>query len=67
MQIVCTTAQAAAHVLELLLSDGLRPVRDFEISPVLSITPPTTYTMLVALSATLVTKLRVMPHTTVRG
>ena len=51
MQIVCTTAQAAAHVLQLLLQDGLRITRDVTIQPVLSITPPITFTVLVALSA----------------
>ncbi len=51
MQIVCTTAQAAAPVLQLLLQDGLRITRDFTIQPVLSITPPITFTVLVALSA----------------
>jgi hypothetical protein len=51
MQIVCTTAQAAAHVLQLLLQDGLRITRDFTIQPVLSIRTPFTFTVLVALTA----------------
>jgi hypothetical protein len=58
MQIVCTTEQAAAHVLQLLLQDGLRITRDFTIQPVLSITPPITFTVLAALTAAQVRTLR---------
>ena len=65
MHIVCTTASAAAGVLSLLLSDRLHPVRDFEISPVLSITPPITFTMLVILTVVQVRKLRAVADTTV--
>jgi hypothetical protein len=65
MQIVCTTAQAAAHVLRLLLQDGLRITRDFTIQPVLSTTPPLIFTMLVILTAAQAAKIRAVPDTTI--
>jgi hypothetical protein len=58
MQIVCTTPQAAAQVLTILAAARLQPVRDFQIRPVLSIEPPITYTMLVALTAAQMRKIR---------
>ena len=67
MQIVCTTTLAAADVLSLLLIAGLRPVRDFEIRPALSTTPPITFMMLVSLPAMQVGKIRAVPYTTVSG
>jgi hypothetical protein len=67
MQIVCTTARAAALVLHVLLSTGLRPVRDFEIHPILSTAPPTTYIMLSILTAGQVRKIRAVADTTIVG
>jgi hypothetical protein len=67
MQIVCTTAHAAAHVLQLLLQGGLRITRDFTIQPILSTTPPIFFTMLVILPAAQVTKIRTVPNTTIIG
>jgi hypothetical protein len=67
MQIVCTTASAAAQVLTILLSDHLQPIRDFEIRPVLAVTPPITFTMLVILTAAQVTKIGAVADTTVFG
>jgi hypothetical protein len=58
MQIVCATPQAAAEVLTILAAARLQPVRDFQIRPVLSIEPPITYTMLVALTAAQMRKIR---------
>jgi hypothetical protein len=67
MLIVCTTTEAAAQVLSILLAAHLLPVRDFEIQPVLSIIPPITYMMLVALSAAQIHKLSAVPDTTISG
>jgi hypothetical protein len=52
MQIVCTTAQAAARVLQLLLTARLRLIGDFEIRPLYSITPPITFTVYINLTTT---------------
>jgi hypothetical protein len=65
MRIVCTTASAAGQVLTILLNAQLRPLHDFEIRPVLSTTPPITYTMLVALTAAQLTQIRAIPDTTI--
>jgi hypothetical protein len=65
MQIVCTTANAAARVLLLLLGDGLHPVRDFTIQPIFSITPPITYTMVAVLNATQATKIGAVADTAI--
>jgi hypothetical protein len=65
MQIVCATPQAAAHVLTILYAADLQPVRDFEIRPVLSTTPPLIFTMLVTLPAAQVTKIGAVPDTTI--
>ena len=67
MHIVCTTISAAAEVLVLLLSAHLQPLRDFEIRPVLSITPPITYTLYSAMTTAQVTKIRTVADTTVIG
>ena len=67
MQIVCTTTQAAAQVLLILLTAHLRPARDFELRPVLSLTPPITYTLYRAVPASQVTKLRAIADTTIIG
>ena len=65
MQIICTTTEAAAEVLFLLLIAGLSPVSDFVIQPVFSTTPPITFTMLVILTAVQVTQIRSLADTTV--
>ena len=67
MHIVCTTASAAAQVLRILMAAHLQPIRDFEIRPILSTTPPITFTMLVILTAVQVTKIRAVPDTTISG
>jgi hypothetical protein len=65
MQIICTTAQAAGQVLQLLLTAGLRPIRDFEIHPVLSTIPPITYTMLAILTDALWAKISAVADTSI--
>jgi hypothetical protein len=65
MQIVCTTTSAAGQVLAILLTAQLVPVRDFEIRPIISTTPPITFTMLLVLSAPLLAQIRALPDTTV--
>jgi hypothetical protein len=65
MQIVCATPQAAAQVLDMLLSAGLRPIHDFTIQPILTTTPPLIFTMLVTLTAAQVSQIRAVPDTTV--
>ena len=67
MHIVCTTASAAAQVLRILMAAHLQPIRDFEIRPILSTTPPITFTILVILTAVQVTKIRTVPNTTISG
>jgi hypothetical protein len=65
MHIECTTTSAAAQVLMILLAAELRPVYDFELRPVISTTPPITFTPLLALPALLLTQLRAIPDTTI--
>jgi len=65
MHIVCTTISAAAQVLTFLLAAGLRPIHDFMIHPVLSVTPPITYTMLMTLTAAQKDQIRAIVDTTV--
>ena len=67
MQIVCATPHAAAQVLTLLLAANLQPIRDFEIQPIYSTTPPLIFTMLVILTAVQVTKIRAVADTTIVG
>jgi hypothetical protein len=54
-------------VLFLLLTAGLRPIRDFAIQPVFSTTPPISFTILVILTAAQVTKIRSLADTTVNA
>jgi hypothetical protein len=49
MQITCTTTEAASQVLLILMNAELRPIRDFTIYPILSTTPPITFTMVTSL------------------
>ena len=49
MQITCTTTEAASQVLLILMNAELRPIRDFTICPILSTTPPITFTMVTIL------------------
>ena len=65
MQIVCATPHAAAQVLTLLLAANLQPIRDFEIQPIYSTTPPLIFTMLVILTAAQVRKLGAVSDTTI--
>ncbi len=65
MRIVCVTPQAAAQVLTILYGAQLQLVRDFELRPVLSTTPPLTFTMLVKLSAAQVSKIRAIADTAI--
>jgi hypothetical protein len=67
MQIICTTTAAAAQVLHSLLNASLQPIRDFEIRPVLSTTPPITYTLNCALTNEQMTQIRAITDTTVVG
>jgi hypothetical protein len=67
MQIICTTTDAAAAVLFLLLIAGLNPVSDFAIQPVFATTPPITFTMLVILTAVQLTQIRALADTTIVG
>jgi hypothetical protein len=62
MHITCTTPHAAAQVLSILLTAGLKIVSDFQISPVLSITPPIIFTMLCVLTAA---QIGAIPDTTI--
>ena len=63
MRITCTTPQAAAQVLAILYAAQLQPERDFEIHPILSTTPPITFTMLGSLPAEQVAKIRAVADT----
>ncbi len=65
MQIVCITTQAAAQVLVILLTAHLQPARDFELHPVLSLTPPITYTLYRAVPGPQMAKLRAIADTTI--
>jgi len=65
MQIVCTTTSGAAQVLAFLLATHLQPIRDFTIHPVLSVTPPITYTMLMTLTAAQQAQIRAMVDTAI--
>jgi hypothetical protein len=65
MQIICTTTAGAAHVLHDLLAAGLQPLRDFEIHPILSTTPPITYTFSSPLSDELARQIRAIANTSV--
>ena len=67
MQIVCTSVRAAAHVLTILFAAQLQPVRDYAIRPILSTTPPITFTLLGILTATQVTEIRAIADTTIIG
>jgi hypothetical protein len=67
MQIVCTTAKAAGQVMSILLAAQLQPVRDYEIWPVFSTTPPITYTMLTVLKRAQRAKIRAVVDTTMVG
>ena len=67
MQIVCATVSAATQVLQILMAAHLRPAQDFEIHPILSNTPPITFTILVILTAAQVTKIRALTNTTIVG
>jgi hypothetical protein len=67
MQIVCATALAGAQVLTILFAAQLQVLRHFTIQPVLIITPPLIFTMLVALTIAQVTKIGAVPDTTIAG
>ena len=65
MQIVCTTASAAARVLAILRTAQLYPVRDYELRPILSIVPPITFTMRQPLPDALRAEIAQVPDTRV--
>ena len=67
MQIVCTSVRAAAQVLTILFAAQLQPVRDYAIRPILSTTPPITFTLLGSLTATQVTEIRTIANATIIG
>jgi hypothetical protein len=61
MLIVCTTVDVAAQVLVILLDAQLWPRTDYKIHPVISPTPPVTFTLLRAVSPTLLSQIRALP------
>ena len=65
MQIVCTTPSAGAQVLALLFAARLSPLRDYQLSPVLSTTPPIVFTMLVVLTPAQLAQIGAIPDTTI--
>ena len=67
MQIVCTSVRAAAQVLTILFAAQLQPVRDYAIRPILSTTPPITFTRLGILTATQVRQIDALADTTIVG
>ena len=67
MHIICTTTHAAAQVIDILFTVPLRPADAFDIHPLLSTTLPITFTMLVALTASQVRKIRALADATIVG
>jgi hypothetical protein len=65
MQFVCATPQAAAQGLTILYAAQFQLVRDFTIQPILSTTPPLSFTMLMTLAAAQVSKIGAVRDTTV--
>jgi hypothetical protein len=65
MQIVCATPQAAAEVLTILYAAQLQGDGDFTIQAVRSPKPPLIFTMIVALTAMQLAKIRAIPDTTI--
>ena len=65
MQIVCTTFSGAAEVLAILLTARLRPVSDFEISPIFSTVPPITYALNCPLTARQIKQIRAIADITI--
>jgi hypothetical protein len=67
MQITCSTTSAAAEVIRILLHAGLRPILDYELSPVLSIVPPIDFTMRCVLTAAQITQIGAIADTTIES
>ena len=67
MHIICTTTHAAAQVIDILFAVQLRPADTFEVHPQLSTTLPITFTMLVALTASQMRKIRALANATIVG
>jgi hypothetical protein len=67
VQIVCATPEAAAEVLSILYAAHLQLRQNFTIQPVLSITPPFIFSMLVTLPTAQVTKIRAVADTEIVG
>jgi hypothetical protein len=67
MQIVCATPEAAAKVLSILYAAHLQLRQDFTIQPVLSITPPFIFSILITLTTAQVTKIRAVADTEIVG
>jgi hypothetical protein len=65
MQITCTTTEAASQVLLILMNAELRPIRDFTIYPILSTTPPITFTMVTSLIGALLDQVSAITDTMV--
>jgi hypothetical protein len=65
MQITCTTTEAASQVLLILMNAELRPIRDFTIYPILSTTPPITFTMVTSLIGALLDQVGAITDTIV--
>jgi hypothetical protein len=67
MHIICSTTTAAAQVLSILLLAELHPLRDYQLSPVLSTTPPIIFTMIHILTSAQLASIRAIPDTSVEG
>ena len=67
MYITCSTTSAATQVLSILLLAGLHPLRDYQLSPVLSTTPPIIFTMIHILTSGQLASIRAIPDTSVQS
>ena len=67
MHIVCTTTEAAAEVLSVLLSADQHPIQHFVIEPVFAPTPPITFIVLAVLPVALVQHIGALADTTIIG
>jgi hypothetical protein len=65
MQIECTTTSAAAQVLRILLFANLRPARDFEVRPILTLEAPFIFTIRGTLPSAQMPKLHALADTTI--
>ena len=65
MTITCTTLLAAAKVVAVLTTAQLRIGLDYRVEPPEPFEPPTTFTILVDLPASILDQLRAIPDTTI--